>query len=561
MLRLSFTCLLLLGFLTSYSNDILISNLVAADEAGNPGYATLTFDVRWENSWRTSRAPDNWDAAWIFAKYRTSPGDGWQHVILSGAASAPAGATVEVKDGIGTMLHASSDFAGTADYRNLALRWDLHANGLSRVSNVEVRIYGIEMVYIPEGAFYIGSGTGGTEKDRFYAGGTADQQPFLIDHSGPIAIGNQSGKLFYDDLDDRGSMIEGPVPAEFPTGYDAFYLMKYELSQQQYVDFFNTLTYDQQLLHDITDANGKNTDEDRRRNCISWGAAFGEEASTTAPHVPVGYVSTRDMFAYLDWAALRPMTEMEFEKACRGPEPPLADEYAWGNNNIVHQPLSPSNVNAKDEVVSNRDLSDLTAGYAAYQHSTTQTTSGKGPYRCGIFSASLPVNVDAVIQQAIRTSTFSTNNNGQAVGNGGQTGNQQGNNGNGAGNTYTETVNIIEDSTEAVLSALQYYRILTGAGYYGNMELSGNQWEGVITVTHSDGLTFTNTHGDGTLTAEGLADVSSWPTTVDGVGIKGGRSDNTENFLCVADRSYATVIAADYTSRFYWLQFRGVRGL
>jgi hypothetical protein len=32
--------------------------------------------------------------------------------------------------------------------------------------------------------------------------------------------------------------------------------------------------------------------------------------------------------AYLDWAALRPMTDMEYEKACRGTESVLAFSYA-----------------------------------------------------------------------------------------------------------------------------------------------------------------------------------------------------------------------------------------
>jgi formylglycine-generating enzyme required for sulfatase activity len=36
-----------------------------------------------------------------------------------------------------------------------------------------------------------------------------------------------------------------------------------------------------------------------------------------------------DVAAYLDWAALRPMTELEFEKVCRGPENRIAGEYAW----------------------------------------------------------------------------------------------------------------------------------------------------------------------------------------------------------------------------------------
>jgi hypothetical protein len=46
-------------------------------------------------------------------------------------------------------------------------------------------------------------------------------------------------------------------------------------------------------------------------------------------------VSKIDLCAYPDWAALRPMSELEFEKACRGPLPPVAGEYAWGTTDLV----------------------------------------------------------------------------------------------------------------------------------------------------------------------------------------------------------------------------------
>lgn len=35
--------------------------------------------------------------------------------------------------------------------------------------------------------------------------------------------------------------MSGPIPAAFPKGYNAFYLMKYEISQGQLTDFFNFL--------------------------------------------------------------------------------------------------------------------------------------------------------------------------------------------------------------------------------------------------------------------------------------------------------------------------------
>ena len=38
--------------------------------------------------------------------------------------------------------------------------------------------------------------------------------------------------------------------------------------------------------------------------------------------------------AFADWAGLRSMTELEYEKACRGPLEPVAGEYAFGTNEI-----------------------------------------------------------------------------------------------------------------------------------------------------------------------------------------------------------------------------------
>ncbi len=39
--------------------------------------------------------------------------------------------------------------------------------------------------------------------------------------------------------------------------------------------------------------------------------------------------------AFAAWAGLRPMTELEFEKACRGPLKPVVDEYARGTAKVV----------------------------------------------------------------------------------------------------------------------------------------------------------------------------------------------------------------------------------
>ena len=43
----------------------------------------MQFDLSWDNSWRTSSgSTNNWDAAWVFIKYRVASGP-WQHAKLN----------------------------------------------------------------------------------------------------------------------------------------------------------------------------------------------------------------------------------------------------------------------------------------------------------------------------------------------------------------------------------------------------------------------------------------------------------------------------------------------
>jgi hypothetical protein len=50
-----------------------------------------------------------------------------------------------------------------------------------------------------------------------------------------------------------------------------------------------------------------------------------------APDRACNYLSSPDLLTYLKWAALRPMDELEYEKACRGPVYPVPNEYSWGD--------------------------------------------------------------------------------------------------------------------------------------------------------------------------------------------------------------------------------------
>jgi formylglycine-generating enzyme required for sulfatase activity len=90
------------------------------------------------------------------------------------------------------------------------------------------------------------------------------------------------------------------------------------------------------------------------------------------------YLSWHDLCAYLDWAALRPITEMEYEKICRGPGVSNA-EYAWGTTNITAGTtigITPEN---GTEVFTNPNA-NCTYNNVTY----TGGDGGRGPVRVGI---------------------------------------------------------------------------------------------------------------------------------------------------------------------------------
>ena len=105
-------------------------------------------------------------------------------------------------------------------------------------------------------------------------------------------------------------------------------------------------------------------------------------------------------------------------------------------------------------------------------------------------------------------------------------------------------------------SAINKTREETGGSYYGIMELSGSLYERCITVGNPEGRAFTATHGNGTLTNGGLANVSSWPITNTGIGYRGGSFFNGTDFIRVSDRYDAASVLAGANNR---LGFRGVR--
>lgn len=177
-----------------------------------------------------------------------------------------------------------------------------------------------------------------------------------------------------DDYDDATTQL---LPTAFPKGYAAFYIMKYEISQQQYADFLN------KLPPSAAANRYSNVWFDVGGYMISDTGALPEAYVTLTPERACGWLSWPDMAAYADWIGLRPMTELEYEKACRGPNTPAKDEYAWGNPNIALHLYVIMDQGLDNELVSNPGIG---TGNATYDDTNGQ--SSDIPSRCGVYAAS-----------------------------------------------------------------------------------------------------------------------------------------------------------------------------
>jgi len=379
-MKTKFTCLIAgLFFLLSYANNITVSN-ISLENLNSPNWVQVEFDLSWENSWRLSAGPSNWDAAWVFIKYRVNSGE-WEHAQLSQSNAVEAsGSTIVVSsDGVGAFIYRNADGSGNVNFQDLRLRWDYGAIDPNDI--IDVQVFAIEMVNVPQGAFSVG-GTSGDEVNKFYSGGLATTSiPFEITSENTITVSDTPNNLYYSSTSSGAGDQSGPIPNDFPKGFDTFYVMKYEVSQSQWVDFFNTLTDTQKASNDVTGISGKNSDAEVARNGISWSDG-STNASTTFPDVALNYVATKMTSAYLDWAGLRHMTELEFEKACRGPIAPKQGEFAWGSASIAIQDYTLINDGQANELVSNPQQN---TGNTIYSE-TNGTISG--PIRVGIFAAS-----------------------------------------------------------------------------------------------------------------------------------------------------------------------------
>ncbi len=486
----------------TYATNLSISNVLLSNVSN--GTADVTFDIDWDVSWRDST---NYDAVWLFLKYSTDNGATWHHGTFYSSGTNPTGYStgtgIEIvvpSDQMGCFIQRSANGTGSVSVDNVKIRWYYGADGVTGTNDVEIKLFGIEMVYIPEGSFWLGDYDGDVDgcfrmkDDTTHAVNIDATMSYVLvceDTSSDDATLETDGIC----IDGDGGLYQNDgatlINANFPTGYNAFYCMKYEITQSQYRDFLNTLTRTQQSTR--TDANTAGeymnnsttlgyrngvmcTDPNGDPNPFVYVCNFDGDTTYNetedGENIACNYLSWADVTAYADWAGLRPMTELEFEKACRGPNYPADDEYAWGTSSVS-------------------DIDDIDA--SGYPWSSGHLTS----YNCNY-----------------------------------------------------DHDGIIGPARAGICAAGATSREDAGASYYGVMELSGNVLERTVTVGNSTGRSFTPNNGDGELDSTGNPNVSGWPgTDAVGAGFRGGSWHNSYYIVRVSCRDNA---ADTYANRYYY---------
>jgi formylglycine-generating enzyme required for sulfatase activity len=293
----------------------------------SPGQRTVRVDarVRWKNAWRNAR---NHDAVWLVVKVRANPRGEWSHAKLARAALAnpsPVGACQVSRDGVGAFCSAGAVYRGDVDWQiTLDLQTALR-EGETPTGSMEAMVFGVEMVYIPAGPFTIGDPDARSiEGNAFYRSDAQGKHAGVlrITSEAAIPVGPQPGSLYYKTSQYAGDG-QGPVPATFPKGTQAFYVMKYEILQGQYATFLNSISeYASSFRAPL---GGRDYHEQRGSIRLLEGRYVASN-----PDRPANFLSWDDGTAFADWAGLRPWTELEFSKAARGPVEPIANDFPWG---------------------------------------------------------------------------------------------------------------------------------------------------------------------------------------------------------------------------------------
>ncbi len=321
--------------LSSFASDLKIKQTEwYRDEATKKLFVKL--NISWNNAWHNSK---NHDGVWLFFKYLPYPygeNDNYLHgnvakighkLFQNHIPNSPS-PTFEVShDKVGLFIYPTTTYRGNLNWSILVELEDVKENLVNR----NIGVYGIEMVMIPEGQFPLGDADTTTLKPNFTFYKSDKKGEFgglytIEEEDKTFVIAPNEGNLYYySETQMYQGDQKGEISPEFPKGFNAFWIMKYELSQGQYADFLNCISTMATYLR----ANFGGRDYLHAR-----GGIYIDDKKYVAqfPNRPANFISWDDAIAFADWAGLRPYTELEYEKACRGPAKPIGREYAWNTS-------------------------------------------------------------------------------------------------------------------------------------------------------------------------------------------------------------------------------------
>jgi formylglycine-generating enzyme required for sulfatase activity len=415
---------------TALANNIGLQKISLSDTNKTAKTVMVKMNLSWNNSWRDSI---NWDAAWIIMKFKglTDSAYKWKPVKFSltgnsiGTSSSPVKIVVP-NDRMGAFVYRSTISEGNLSIQDISFLWNYGADGVTNIDSVEVKVFASEMVYIPEGPFAIGDGNGTYRSSNAFQLKNLPNNYAVINEGWSPLINTFSGNNGGSGNDDNimyntglriagtgGIDVTGDKVAEyanFPTGYRSYYVMKYEVTQGQYADFLNTLCLTdnafsqyyypqnysyytkvpQQIkrvwatLVEYFDPSYQPLDYYRNTIRVDSVAA---KIIVSRPDRAYGSMYSNNAWCYAEWAGLRMMSELEFEKAARGPLVPVYNEYAWGadsmyatDNGMGGSPVTISGLENGTEIFSNYNITKR------YVNNFTGGDGGTGAFRVGIFA-------------------------------------------------------------------------------------------------------------------------------------------------------------------------------
>lgn len=440
-----------------FANNLDVTNVTVRPI--NHQSTGIEFDLSWDNSWRDAC---NHDAVWLFAKYTTDGGTNWRHVTLKGDGVNPSGFLTGTNAGLeiavpsdrkGAFVRRVGEGRGNLGTKGIRLVWDLDADGITSGTRARVSVQGLEMVYIPQGPFYVGDNSSDKALKVTYIN-TASMTNTAATGTGTLASP-------YTNMTSAGMGrpygVTGVFNTNYPNGYNAFYCMKYELSRGRYLAFLNMLTTNQvttmrtmqfNFLGALGTIGGVSNSYplNMTNACPLKAVVLAVSANPAAPT----YSGWTQYFAFTDWAGLRPLTEMEFEKACRGPALPVDRDYPWGTaSRLLAHRLTNANTVAETKLDANANL------FAGGEPSALQN---------GILYPYAPLRCGAL---------------------GGETSDQ-------------------------FQSGASYYGVMDMAGNAFERCICVIQAQ-PIGSAHADSLKFNAVHGDGLLNPDGTANTTNWP--------------------------------------------------